>query len=92
MDIQMKPITTKFIPEKSYHQSILEAAHQSLDPFLKISEVERITSKSKSAINRDVADKTFPAPYLIGKRAIAWRASHIAQWMDELETTVSMEG
>jgi predicted DNA-binding transcriptional regulator AlpA len=78
--------------ENSYHQQILEAAYQSLDPFLKITEVERITSKSKSAINRDVADRTFPAPYLIGKRAIAWKTSHIAKWMDELETTVSMEG
>lgn len=78
--------------ENSSRQTILEAAYQSLDPFLKITEVERITSKSKSAINRDVADRTFPAPYLIGKRAVAWKASHIAKWMDELETTVSMEG
>jgi len=78
--------------ESSHHQTILEKAYQSLDPFLKITEVERITSKSKSAINRDVADKSFPAPYLIGKRAVAWKASDIAKWMNKLVTTVSKEG
>jgi prophage regulatory protein len=63
-----------------------------VDHLLKISEVERITSKSKSAINRDVAAGTFPAPLRIGKRAVAFKTSSITKWMDELETTVSMEG
>jgi len=77
--------------ENSYHQEIEDVAYQSLDPLFKITEVQRLTSKSKSAILRDVAAKTFPAPVKIGKRAVAWRLSSLRKWQDELETTVSME-
>jgi prophage regulatory protein len=78
--------------ENSYHQTIEEIAYQSLDPLFKIKEVERLTSKSKSALLRDVTAKTFPAPVRIGKRAVAWRLSSLRKWQDELETTVRAEG
>lgn len=63
-----------------------------VDPLLKIMEVGRITAQSPSAINRGVAAGTFPAPFRIGKRAIAWKFTDIATWMSGLEKTVSVEG
>ena len=63
-----------------------------IDRLIRMHEITEISGKSKSAINRDVAEGTFPAPCKIGKRAVAWKASHITKWMDALETTVSMEG
>jgi prophage regulatory protein len=84
MDNHMTQYSEILLPEKT---NICE-----IDRLIRMQEITEISGKSKSAINRDVAEGTFPAPLRIGKRAVAWKASHIAKWMNELETTVSMEG
>lgn len=61
------------------------------DRFLKLEEVKLKTRKSKSAIYREIAEGTFPAPVRVGKRAIAWRQSTIDAWMEAIDQA-AMEG
>lgn len=44
--------------------------------------VEEITGLSRSSIYQQMQDGTFPKPVQIGKRAVAWRAEAIAEWME----------
>lgn len=69
----------------------LNARPQS-DRLLRKKEILELTGKSNSAIYREIIDGTFPAPVSIGKRAVAWKASEITQWMDSLQKTVGLEG
>lgn len=50
--------------------------------FLKIGDVISLTAKSRSSIYLGVSINTFPKPYKIGDRAVAWLASDIETWID----------
>lgn len=50
--------------------------------FLKIGDVISLTAKSRSSIYLGVSVNTFPKPYKIGDRAVAWLASDIDAWID----------
>lgn len=54
-------------------------------------ELLAITSKSKSALYREINDGSFPAPVKIGKRAVAWKASDVVIWMEGLKKSVIVE-
>lgn len=45
-------------------------------------EVENRTGLSRSTIYAMMADGTFPKPIRLGKRAVGWRDSDIAAWLD----------
>ncbi|MBL8500810.1 MAG: AlpA family phage regulatory protein [Nitrosomonas sp.] len=49
---------------------------------LSLKEVVRRTTKSRSALWRDIQAKTFPLPIKIGQRSIAFKSSEIAEWME----------
>ncbi|MBU2866775.1 helix-turn-helix transcriptional regulator [Pacificibacter marinus] len=49
--------------------------------------VEQITGMSKSGLYRAMSEGNFPRPVKIGKRAVAWRASDIALWLESRTTT-----
>lgn len=51
--------------------------------FLRLKEVARRTSYSRSRIYELVQLGTFPAPIPLGGRAIAWLEDEICQWMDQ---------
>lgn len=51
--------------------------------FMRLPEVIAATGRSRSAILRNVKEKTFPAPFHIGPRAIAWDADEVAKWQQE---------
>lgn len=40
-----------------------------------------ITGKSRASVYRDIKTGTFPAPVLIGPRAVAWRSTDIDDWV-----------
>ena len=40
------------------------------------------TAKSRSATYKAIKDGTFPKPYKIGERSVAWLASDIDAWID----------
>ncbi len=44
--------------------------------------VELMTGLSRSTIYQQIADKDFPKPLKLGKRAVGWRESDIVQWLD----------
>lgn len=48
--------------------------------FLRLPAVIELVGKSRTAIYRDIAAHTFPAPIRIGARAVAWEADKIAAW------------
>ena len=45
-------------------------------------QVESLVQLSRSSIYAAVKAGTFPAPYRIGARAVAWRVSEIEQWLE----------
>jgi prophage regulatory protein len=45
-------------------------------------EVEHTTGLSRSTIYAMMAEATFPKPVRLGKRAVGWRASDIAEWLE----------
>lgn len=47
--------------------------------------VEEITGLSRSLIYEMMERNEFPRPVRIGKRAVAWRESDIAEWQSHVE-------
>jgi prophage regulatory protein len=48
--------------------------------FLRMHGVTRMTGLGRSTIYRMVAQKMFPAPVRLGRRAVAWRLCDLGQW------------
>lgn len=44
-------------------------------------QVEQLVQLSRSSIYAAVKAGSFPAPYRIGARAVAWRISEVEQWL-----------
>lgn len=51
--------------------------------FLRLKEVSRRTTYSRTRIYELIQDGKFPAPIHLGLRAVAWLESDIDAWMDE---------
>ena len=45
-------------------------------------QVEQLVQMSRSTIYAAVKNRTFPAPYRIGARAVAWRVSEVESWLE----------
>ena len=45
-------------------------------------EVERATGLSRSTIYAMMAEGTFPKPIRLSKRAVGWRDTKIAEWLE----------
>ena len=58
------------------------------DHLIRQPELLKLTSKSRSALYREINEGTFPAPVKIGKRAVAWRASEVYAWINDRPKTV----
>jgi prophage regulatory protein len=50
---------------------------------LRLPDVEKLVGLRKSAIYAGVKAKTFPAPVILGSRAVAWPESAIQAWIAE---------
>lgn len=48
--------------------------------FLKRKQVEELVGLGKSAIYAEMKNGRFPKPYRIGRQAVAWKESDIAEW------------
>jgi len=57
-------------------------SHASPTTLLRRPEVERRVALSRSGIYARMAKGSFPLPVRIGDRAVAWRESDIATWID----------
>lgn len=59
-------------------RSVLES-----DPLLlRINAVMRVTGLGRSTIYRLMADRQFPIPVRLSKRAVAWRRSDLERWSE----------
>ena len=50
--------------------------------FIRRRQVEQLVQLSRSTIYAAVKNCTFPAPYRIGARAVAWRVSEVESWLE----------
>lgn len=60
-----------------------------MDRLLRRPDVQNVTGLSRSTLYAMIAEGTFPKPVRLGKRAVGWRASDIAAWLESLETRAS---
>jgi prophage regulatory protein len=74
-------LTTTAKDYKMLNQSL------NVDEILRLEEIKKLTKKSKSSIYADIASGLFPAPVKIGVRAVGWKTSQIANWLDSLQST-----
>ena len=56
------------------------AAADAMPRLLRLPAVKQATGLGRSTIYRMVAERTFPAPVKVSKRAVAWRDNDIRQW------------
>jgi prophage regulatory protein len=55
-----------------------------IDPLISVTQVKRITSLSRSTIDRSVKAGRFPRPVpLTGARRVAWRQSDVLAWIED---------
>lgn len=57
------------------------------DPMLRYPEVQRELGLSRSSIERLVRAGQFPRPRRLGPRAVAWPASEVERWKQDLPST-----
>jgi len=58
---------------------------QTPEKFIRLRELQPLIGLKKASVYRKLRAGTFPRPIKIGDRAIAWRASDVAQWQASRE-------
>ena len=56
------------------------------DRILRRPDVEVRTGLSRSTLYAMMAEGSFPQPVRLGKRAVGWRESAVARWLETRET------
>jgi prophage regulatory protein len=71
------------LPKKGSHVPVRtnKEANMTQERMIRIKEVMRITGLSRSTIYAMIAENVFPKQKRIGKRAIAFLHSEIAEWV-----------
>ena len=57
------------------------------ETILRRPDVEKRCGLSRSTIYQLMTEDRFPRPVRLGKRAVGWRESDIAKWLDELSSS-----
>ena len=73
--MNLKPLTSR--PE----------AKESIRQILRLPAVLQVTGLARSTVYRMMAERTFPAPVKLAKRAVGWRHDDVRQWTNERPTT-----
>lgn len=63
---------------------------QEVGRIIKRKEVLRIAGISSAQMYRNIKAGLFPAPYSLGRRAVGWKESDIAAWLDGLQPATSL--
>ena len=64
-----------------------QAKTDSDDQFLRINEVSKLTTLSKSSINLWVAQDRFPKPMNLSKTVKVWRLRDVREWAERMQET-----
>ena len=59
-----------------------------LDRILRQREVSEMIGFSRGHLWRMVAQKRFPKPFKLGRRAVGWKQSQVQGWIDNLKHEV----
>ena len=59
------------------------AMPQNQTRFLRLAEVKKLTSLSKSAIYVKIAKREFPRPVRLSRQSVAWVESEVIDWMNQ---------
>lgn len=70
------------MPTNAKSDAKQSADNLGMDRFLRMPDVERVTSLKRGYLYRLIAAGSFPRPYKLAARASAWRASEVRSWMD----------
>lgn len=71
----------EYIKAQSEYKKQDEYLKSAQDRMIKLKEVVRITALSQVTIYRYVAKGTFPAPFKIGIKSVAWKESQVRDWL-----------
>ena len=63
---------------------------QEVGRIIKRKEVLKITGISSAQMYRNIKAGLFPSPYSLGRRAVGWKESEIAAWLDGLQPANSL--
>ena len=63
---------------------------QEVGRIMKRKEALKITGISCAQMYRNIKAGVFPRPYSLGRRAVGWKASEIAAWLDGLQPANSL--
>ena len=55
-----------------------------LDRVMRQKEVSETIGFSRGHLYRMIAQKRFPEPFKMGRRAVGWRESEVQAWIDDL--------
>lgn len=69
--------------QKAFQQRQSDDVLQAHDRAIRMPELIRISGKSRTSIYEDIKAGTFPAGFLIGKRARAWSLNAINEWLQQ---------
>ncbi len=73
--------------QKTKPQLIEQSAKQP-DRYCRLPETLRISGLGKTQLYFKVRNGTFPAPYKISARAVAWRESELQAWLKNRQRTI----
>lgn len=59
---------------------------------LRLPQVQNLTGFGKSSIYSGVKNGTFPAPFRLSSRCVAWKLSTLQAWIDSRTTTTAGGG
>lgn len=51
----------------------------------RLNDVLEITGLGKSTVYKLIAEKKFPQPVKLSKRAVAWKGAALKTWLDDLQ-------
>lgn len=60
-------------------------SHVAIDPLIKRHRVEELTSLSTASIYAEMTAGRFPRPVRTGLKAVAWKTSDVANWINSRE-------
>ena len=60
---------------------------EAMDRLLRITDVVRLTTMSRTTIDRWVKAGRFPAPIWLGEKSQRWHESEVLAWLDARQTS-----
>lgn len=79
----------EILPPRASKRTQLTEVLPVTDRFLRIEEVEPLTSMSRATIYRLVAAQRFPAAIPIARKRVAWSQAQIAAWQRRMREASS---